>query len=636
MFPLRAAAFLLALVTAAAVALPQAPAPDQPPQQHGKVLFSRDGATTSPAEPQAAAGAAPPPSPITDAARLAPTFTAYDFAIHLQPEQARIEAQLRATIRNDGPEPLLTLPLQLSSSLHFEHIREAGRELPFAVHTVGSDADHTGSLTEAAVPLPRPLAPGESRGFVVDYAGTIAPSSARLDRIGTPAALAGRSDWDRISEAFTGLRGFGSTVWYPVASLPALLGDGNRLFREIGRQEAQNSAALVSMSITSEWTRDAPTVAVLDGHAASVPAPLSLPTASFPGVTRLSLPAAVLGFAVPSFVLAARTPAVGDAEVSVAALPAHADLAGVPQAAAALLEPLFADWLGSRPAVPLEVIDLPIEAGQPAKDGDALLLSLSAEEPSQLAGELVAPLTHVYFHSPRAWLQEGVAGLMGVLWVERTEGRDKAMEALNSPRSALALAEPESPGTSPGEPLLHAQDPVYYRGKATAVLGMLRTLAGDAALAAALRAYDPARDTAADYFETVLAQSIAAQPQGGASPGAEELHSFFKDWVYTDPGLPDLTLTEVYPAKTGTRNDQWLVSVNMANSGYADAWVPLTVRAQGSATTVLVRVPARGSLVRRILMPGEPTEVDLNDGTVPEVQASTHRRLLERGPAPPF
>jgi len=39
-------------------------------------------------------------------------------------------------------------------------------------------------------------------------------------------------------------------------------------------------------------------------------------------------------------------------------------------------------------------------------------------------------------------------------------------------------------------------------------------------------------------------------------------------------------------------------------------------------------VPARGKVVERILVLGQPTEVEANDGTVPETQASVHARKI--------
>ncbi len=594
---------------------------------------------------QASEETAPPAlaASVTDAMRAAPAFTAYDFTIHVQPAGAAIQVELRATLRNDGPEPLATLPLQLSSSLHFEHIRNAGKPLRFAVHRIESDADHTGALEEAAVALPAPLAPGAQASFVIDYAGTIALSSARLDRLGAPAPVAARSDWDRISEGFTGLRGFGDTVWYPVASVPALLGDGAKLFHEIGRQKQRNSAATVSMAVTVEFAGDAPNVAVLDGRHIPLGAPASLPQEGFPGIERISLPPTPLGFDTLSLVLATRAEAAASPLVSVATLPAHDQAAPAYTAAAGLLDPLFRDWLGAKPARPLLLVDLPLEQASPAEDGDALLLSLAGGEPAQLAASLSGPLTGVYFRSPRAWLREGVAGLMRVLWTERTQGREKALEQLGGDRAALALAEPASPGVSGGEPLPAAQDAVFYRTKATYVLWMLRTLAGDAALGSALRAYDPAQDTTPEYFETLLRQAVAAQPRppaeaperdgggnsGESGPASQDLHWFFKDWVYGDPGLPDLFIRNVFSNRIAPASEQWLVAVEVANSGYADAEVPVTVRSASTSTTVQLRVPARGNVSRRILLLGEPTEVEVNDGSVPEIEASVHRRVIE-------
>ncbi len=98
--------------------------------------------------------------------------------------------------------------------------------------------------------------------------------------------------------------------------------------------------------------------------------------------------------------------------------------------------------------------------------------------------------------SPPAWLSEGVAHFMGTLWIENQDGRKKALESLEAGRSALALAEPPSPGESTGQPLAQAISPVYYRTKATYVFWMLRDLVGDPALSAALRAYSPAQDAA--------------------------------------------------------------------------------------------------------------------------------------------
>ncbi|RRA48591.1 hypothetical protein [Acidipila sp. EB88] len=644
--------------------------PEQEAAPHGKVLFSRSAAAAASTATVGANEMAPAAlaSAITDAQRSAPVFTRYDFALHLQPSMASLEAEVRLWVRNDGAVPLGTLPLQLSSTLHFEHVRLDATPLRFAVHTLDTDADHTGSLNEAAVLLPQPLAPGASISLVVDYGGAIPQNTGRLDRLGAPAAIAANTDWDRVGEGFTALRGFGDTVWYPVASVPVRLGEGNRLFREIGRQRAINHSAVVSMAITTEFSGDMPNVALLDGHSVPAITLVAPPSEGFPGIATVQLPPTPLGFDAVSLVLATRALAVQSPTLGVGALPSNVDKAANYQAGVALLEPLFTEWLGAKPVSPLTLIDLPSASALPAQQGDGLLLPLKAGEPPQLAGSLSGALGHAWFHSPQAWLAEGVPGLMRVLWTERTEGRDKALQQLGGQRDALALAEPATPGSFGGEPLPAAQDAVFFRTKATYVLWMLRSIVGDAALAQALEQYRPSADTTPDYFQKLVETAVREQAgpnvpyaggqsasavtsagaQAGTRVGAQDTAStpadsagnaaasldprdlgwFFRNWVLEDPGLPDLAISNVFSSKTGA-GDQWLVAVEISNTGYAEAAVPVVVHSPSTSVSVMVRVPARGSLSRRILLLGEPTEVDVNDGTVPEIEASAHQRIIQ-------
>jgi hypothetical protein len=62
----------------------------------------------------------------------------------------------------------------------------------------------------------------------------------------------------------------------------------------------------------------------------------------------------------------------------------------------------------------------------------------------------------------------------------------------------------------------------------------------------------------------------------------------------------------------------------VSNNGYAACEVPVTVRAESNSVTERLMVPARGKAVQRILILGKPIEVQVNDGTVPETQASIH------------
>jgi hypothetical protein len=156
---------------------------------------------------------------------------------------------------------------------------------------------------------------------------------------------------------------------------------------------------------------------------------------------------------------------------------------------------------------------------------------------------------------------------------------------------------------------------------------MLRDVAGDQALSAALRAYDPSQDLGKDMgrssFEKLLEQAGLRR----------DLSWFFADWVDADKGLPDLSVEGTFP--NAVQSGNWLVAVNLANSGYAAAEVPIIVHSGTNTVTQRVMIPARGKAVERLLIQGKPTDVQVNDGTVPETQASVHITNLDDAvPAP--
>ena len=566
-----------------------------------------------------------------DAEQQAVTFTALDLDVRLRTAEQHIAVRALVTVRNDGKTPLTRIPLQISSSLDWERIRVDGRDAAFSVATLNSDADHTGQLHEAAVPLVQPLAPGASLSLDVTYSGVISPSAQRLLAIGTPEDLALASDWDQIGVSFTGLRGFGNVAWYPVASVPIILGDGARLFDAIGEHKLRLAGARFRLRLTVEFPRgQAPTVALINGHPAAL-------TVTEPGgldqeqevtsVATASLDDAVLGFEAPSLLVAIRTAHAG-ANLTAWTLPGDDPAVQSWTAAEAEVTPFLQGWLGQRPRSQLTLLDLPDPQDAPFETGALLATAIRSPNPEAATNPLDHILMHALTHAwlaqpgspPPAWLDEGVASFMGTLWIEKQQGRDQALGTLEASRSALALAEPESPGQSSGQTLAAVISPVYYRTKAAYVLWMLRDLVGDSALSAALRAYAPAPDTsrglgksaARGAFESLLEQAGARR----------DLSWFFADWVDADKGLPDLTIEGVFPSATSAGN--WLVAVNVANGGYASAEVPVTVRSASASVTQRLLVPARGKAVQRILIQGQPTEVQVNDGTVPETQATVH------------
>jgi hypothetical protein len=593
------------------------------PRMPGKVVFSRttdlNGETKTvvgPAAEESAQHASAAPV-ATDAERQAVRFTAYDMDVHLDAAKQHIAVRALMTVRNDGTAPVARIPLQISSALTWESIRIDGRDVQFPVATLNSDADHTGQLNEAAVPLAAPLAPGASVKLDVTYSGEIAPNAKRLTAIGAPDQAAFRSDWDGIGADFTGLRGFGDVVWYPVASVPALLGDGAKSFDEIGRQKLRATGASFNLRLTDEFPAgQAPTVAVIDGHSV----PLSVTnagSADLPGVATANLSGSTLGFQAPSLFVAVRNQHAVAPNMNLWTVAEDDAAAFSWKAADDEVTPFLKSWLGDKPRTAVTVLDLPDANDAPFEDGAFLATGVKAAAATEVSRILAHALTHGYVDSPEAWLSEGVADFMGSLWIERQDGRDKALDALGSSRQALALVEPASPGVSAGEPLAEAYTPVYYRTKAVYVLWMLRDLVGDQALAGALHAYEAARSSTAAGAAAPSLEKCVEQASGG-----RDLGWFFAQWVNADNGLPDLSIDHVYPSAAAGGN--WLVAVDLSNAGYAAAEVPLTVKSGNVSVTKRVLIPAQGKMVQRVLIQGEPTQVQLNDGSVPEIQASEH------------
>jgi hypothetical protein len=632
--------FATAALFAAVVAVSQSPATSTPtpgqetaPASSGKVIFSRSTdaegnvTTQTPAAPQTA------PEPVaTDDERRAVTFTDLSLDVRLQTAVQHIAVRAQVTVRNDGKAPLTHIPLQLSSTLQWEEIRVGGQRASFTVATLNSDADHTGQLHEAAVPLAVPLAPGASLTLDTIYSGLIAPTAQRLISVGTPEDIARHSDWDAISTDFTGLRGFGNVVWYPVSSVPVILGDGSRLFDEIGRQKLRLSGCRFSLRLTTEFPKgQPPTVALING----VQVPLTVTDAQgldpdLLGVASASLAATTLGFQTPSLFLAVRTAhpgaAAAEEQPNVIAFTTADNQVNVHAwlEAAVAVTPFLNRWLGPRPRTPLVLLDLPDPDDVPWESG-SLLCAVLAEPPhdasvNRLTTAVVHALARAYASVAPAWLSEGQATFVEALWIERKQGRDRALTLLESSRSALAMVEPSSPGESAGTPLPQAISPVYYRSKAAYVLWMLRDQVGDDVLIAALSACDAAEPGRCDLPSLLK--------QNGATADTSWL---FSDWVDADKGLPDLSVDGVFP--TPAKSDTYLVAVNLTNAGYASAVVPVSVRTDKSTVTERVLVPARGKVTQRILVMAPPTEVQVNDGSVPETQASVH--ITPVGPAPP-
>ena len=165
--------------------------------------------------------------------RQAFTVTRYQLEVQIDRTTHVMAVTGKVTLRNDSNIPQKNIALQVSSSLAWNSITLEGKPLQWLGENYTSDIDHTGSLSEAIVTLPKELAPGNSVTLDMQYGGTITPDSRRLTRMGAPDEVAARNDWDQISDSFTAVRGLGYVVWYPVAIEAVSMSDGNAVFDAI-------------------------------------------------------------------------------------------------------------------------------------------------------------------------------------------------------------------------------------------------------------------------------------------------------------------------------------------------------------------------------------------------------------------
>jgi hypothetical protein len=173
--------------------------------------------------------------PATALNREAFTITRYDLEVRLEPEQQRLGARGKITLRNDSVQPQKILALQVSSSLSWRSIRVDGKSVQFVSQPYISDIDHTGALSEAIVTLPAEIKPKDSVELEIGYEGVIPLDTARLTRVGVPEEIAKHSSWDQISPSFTAVRGAGYVAWYPITTESADFSEGNSLFEVVDR-----------------------------------------------------------------------------------------------------------------------------------------------------------------------------------------------------------------------------------------------------------------------------------------------------------------------------------------------------------------------------------------------------------------
>ena len=547
--------------------------------------------------------------------REAFTFTKYDLDVRIEPEQQRLAVRGTIVLRNDSATPQKNASLQISSSLTWRSIQAEGKPLQFVSQPYESDIDHTGELSEAIVTLPKEVAPGGTVELAIGYEGVIALDATRLTRIGVPKEAALHSDWDEISKQASAVRGVGNVAWYPIATEAANLSEGNSLFETLGRwkQREQNADMRIKLRYSNN-----------DGSGVPILLCTQTGTALYEQMSRALAVSAEcqfvpLGLRVPAFVMA-NYEILHQPTVEVAHRPEHRLNAESYAKAADTVTPFVGEWFGT-PREKAQVVELFDPGASPFESGAMLLTPLGDTDPKLLQIALVHELAHAAFPSNRPWIYEGLAHFAQAAYRERQGNRQSALDFLGLHRSAVVAAEKvvaERPkdASAQDESLIATSVDEFYRSKAAYVWWMLRDMLGEDTLKKVLASYRLDEDKDPAYVQRL----VEAQSK-------RDLQWFFDDWVCHDRGLPDFRVESAFPRKAS--QDNYLVTVTVENLGAAGAEVPVTVRFEGGELTQRVEVRAKAKGVVRVATPKPPTEIVVNDGSVPESDMSNNVFKIE-------
>jgi hypothetical protein len=551
--------------------------------------------------------------------REAFTFVRYELDVRVEPDQQRLGVRGKITLRNDSKVAQKNLSLQISSSLDWRSIQADGKPVQFLSQPYTSDIDHTGTLSEAIVSLSSEVAPQGTVKLEIGYEGTISQDETRLTRIGVPEESAKHSEWDQIGRTFSAVRGIGYVVWYPVATEAAILTSGNGVFEAIERWKQREAGSTMKISLSSTDSQGDPGAPFLrcndQAVAGAAPDPSARPHAA-------ECVYAPMARTVPAF-LSGEYQTLDRPALDVFYLAGHKALAESYALAAEKTIPFVTDWFGA-PRAKAEVVELPDSLAAPYDSGSMLLTPLNSIDSNLAEIAAAHQLTHAAFPSPRPWIYEGIAYFAQAVYRERQGGREAALDFLGLHRAAVAdaekaVAEEKDPNGEAAQSLIHTAVEEYYRSKAASVWWMLRDMVGESVLKKALAAYRAESDDSPAYIEHLI-----------EGPAHRDLEWFFDDWVYRDRGLPDFCVKSVYPRKT--MKGGYLVTVTIQNLGGAGAEVPIIVRFVGGESRLRLMVHGNAKNSIRFDVASLPSEVVVNDGSVPESDMKNNTFKVEAAP----
>jgi hypothetical protein len=544
--------------------------------------------------------------------REAFTITRYDLQVRLEPEQQRLGARGKITVRNDSSQPQKVAALQISSSLNWRSIRVDGKAVQFVSQPYTSDIDHTGALSEAIVTLPVEIRPKDSVEIEIGYEGVIPLDATRLIRVGVPEEIAKHTSWDQIAPSFTAVRGAGYVAWYPITTESADFSEGNSLFEVADRWKAREAGSELKVKFSySAIPVDAFGSLLCGVEKSHHGGMVGTNTETGPIENGVDCGWSPLGTVTPTFVMA-RYLTPKQPQVSLFSFPGHEAGAATYANAFGPAAKFVTGWFGQLNGS-VEVADFEDPHSAPFESGTLLMASMAAED-STLAGiNLVHELVHSALPSSRPWVYEGLAHFAEAMYRQQQGGRQAALDFLGLHRAAFLDSEKEISAApqknvdqkSVGQPLAGTFDETYYRSKAAYVWWMLRDMVGDDALKQAIRKYRAEDDKDPKYVEQLI-----------ESAAKRDLGWFFDDWVYQDRGLPDFHVQSVHPWKT--EKDVQIITVTLENLGNAGAEVPFTILFEGGEITKRIEVRAKGTATTRVELPGTASEIVVNDGSVPE------------------
>ncbi len=537
--------------------------------------------------------------------REAFTFTNYDLHVRLEPEQQRLAVRGQITLRNDSDIPQQNLSLQISSSLTWRSIRLDHDPVEFVSQSYTSDIDHTGSLSEAVVTLPKAVPPKGEVQLTIGYEGIVRPDQTRLTRIGVPENKAKDTDWDQIGTEFTAVRGIGYVTWYPIATDAANLSDKNSVFTTIERWKLRHADS--AMKVLFESTLDQPVL--FSGHPGSAEAPAD------PGIHKVASYSILrFGMNVPVFVAADYAEISSRKTSAVYYLPGSSDAAA---SFAASFSTLNVPEVSSKGGA-LQVLQLPNSGAASFVSERLLLTPLNASIPTETKLDLVYALTRQTTDSPRVWIYDGLAHYAQLLYLESEGGRQAVLAYLATRMPLLASLQKDSDPQAQSEAsgsLINSGDDAKSQIKAMWVWWMLHDMCGEPVGRSVLN-YNRTDDKEPSYVQRLIETACK-----------KDYEWFFDDWVYRDKSLPDFHVVSVYPRRN--LKEGYLTTVTVENLGNAAAEVPVIIHDASGDITERLLVKGKSHDSVRFATHGLPDQVTVNDGSVPESDLSNNTFKIE-------